>query len=584
MLDGYYNSLTSTNILLTLTDSGYITQKSGASYAIVPGFSYPSGQNLQSVELNNFTYIAGASSSFVKFDGTQLIPYTGVSVPTNVSVALFTSVASGLNTYSWLVTAISQTGETTPSVRVQYASLPLGLISTQMKITWNTVSAAASLLAGYNVYRGFPGEETLLSNLPPSATQYVDTGIPAAQTIFPPTADTTSGIKAKYIMRFGDRLVLAGVAGDPSRLYISARFPFHDRFSALDGGGYVMISPNDGQDITGLGVTGNQIIGTATGAAAILVYKNQSIFRVTLSTIQLGNFNILDFQTTPLITSVGCSSGDTALQVENDSYFFGTKGLYVVGMEAQYLNQVRTNELSFKVRDYVRGLAPQDYRDGAAGYMDNKYFISFPNRRETLMYDRERQAFALWKTSNFGITKWLRYFDATGTETWVAGTDSTTGTVPNVIQFSPAFISDSGTAIGKVLRTRKEDMGDWSVFKVLKLFYVLFRNVRGNVNINLRIEDRTGNTVQVKSFAIAGQLGTGGWGNDQFGGAQWGDTAATIVLTGDELARYSNIFKNCRVAQCEVTSTDANANWEFLAVRMTSQALGDQSLPSTDKV
>lgn len=589
LLDAYYNSNTSTNLLLSVTDSGYMVQKSGASYTIITGASFPSGYNLQSAELANNTYIAAASQNFIRFNGTNLIPYISLGVPTNVSVAQL-STASGFTTWSWLVTASSPTGETLSSSNKILASLPLDLTKTSVKISWDTlVPGAGATISGYNLYRGFPGQETLLATLSPTTTQYTDTGVDAAQTIFPPLADRSAGIKAKYILKFGDRLVLAGVAGDPSVVYISGRYPNHDSFNAIDGGGYTYISPNDGDDITGLGIAGNQSIGDPLPAAAILVFKNNSVHRMQLSTVTLGNFSILDFQVQALTTSTGCSSGDTVIQVENDAYYFGRKGLYSAGLEAQFLNQIRTNELSFKVRDYVRGLDAQDYRDATATYEDNKFLISFPARKEILMFDHERQAFGLWKMP-YGITKFLRYFDPANSETWLAGTDSSsTGTglatmVPTIQQLSPSFISDNGTAIGKVLRTRKEDMGDWSIFKTLKLFYVLFRNVRGNVNVNLRLEDKTGNTIQAKTFSIAGQLGTGGWGNDQWGDQQWGQTSATIVLTGDEIARYSNVFKNCRVVQVEVTSTDANANWEFLAVRMTAQGLGDQSLPTTDKV
>lgn len=582
LLDAYYNSTTSTNLLLSLTDSGLVTIKNGASYRVVSGYSYPSGQTLQSVELGNNTYIAGASQAFVKFNGTSLIPYVGLSIPTNVSVAQL-SAATGFNTYSWIITAASVTGETTPSVSMQLPSLPLDLTTTSIKVSWNAVSAASGQLVGYNIYRGFPGEETFLDSTSPTTTNYFDIGTPDDNTLFPPLVNTTAGIQAKYIMRFGDRLILAGVAGDPTRVYISEEYPFQDRFSAAGGGGYVLVSPNDGDDITGLGITGQQIIGTTTPSAAILVFKNNAVYRITLDTVTLGTFNLLQPTVQILTQTTGASSGDTVLQVEEDVYFFGRKGLYDTGMQAQFLNQIRTNEMSYRVRDYARGLAPEDYIKANAIYVDNKYIVSFPDRQESLMYDRERNSFAIWKTP-WGITKWLRYFDGTGTETWLAGTNSTTGTKPNIQQFSTAYVSDSGTPVTKTLLTRREDMGNWSIFKVLKLFYVLFRNVQGTVNVNLLIEDRTGNTIQAKSLSLVGSsLGTGGWGDDQWGSTEWGNTEATIVITGDELARYTNVFKNCRVFQVQVTSSDANSNFEFLSVRATSQGLGDQSLPSSDR-
>jgi len=196
------------------------------------------------------------------------------------------------------------------------------------------------------------------------------------------------------------------------------------------------------------------------------------------------------------------------------------------------------------------------------------------------MYDRQRGAFmGPWKTP-FGVSKWLRYFDGSGVERWLAGTD----VGPYIREFSSSYVADSGTAIAKVMRTKKEDLGNWSMMKMLKYFYFLLRNVRGSVTVNLRIEERSGNTVTTKTATITSQLGDGGWGGDEWGDAQYGQTDATIVLSGDELARYSLIYKQFRVVQIEVTSSTANSNFEFLGIRMTAQGLGSSSLPSSLKV
>lgn len=582
LLDAYYNSLASQNYLLAITDSGYLTAKANASYSIITGASFASGVNYQSTQLANSLYFSAASLPFVKFNGTNLIPYLAISNPTNVSVARL-SAASGFTTYSWVITALSQTGETMGSVTKTLASLPLDLTQTSIKVSWDAVSTASGVLKGYNVYRGFAGDETLLASVDSSTTQYYDNGQANADTIFVPTADTTSGIRAKYILRFDDRLVLAGIVGQPSRVYISARYPQHDVFTAIDGGGYIDVSPDDGDDITGLGIAGNQGMstgGTAPPASAVLVFKNNSVHRVVLDYATIGSYNVLSPQAQLLTSSNGCSSADTVKAVENDTFYFGRKGLYTVGQEPNFLNQIRTNELSARIRPYVRDLSDDDFRNASAGYIDNKYLLSFPSKKETIIYDRERGAFmGPWKTP-WGITKWLKYYDASGNEKWLAGTD----TGPYVQEFSSSYQSDNGTAISKILRTKKEDMGDWSIFKVLKLFYVLFRNVRGSVTINLRIEDRTGNTVTTKSFNISSELGAGGWGNDQYGDQQYGQSDATVTLTGDELVRWAQIYKNCRVVQVEVQSSNASDNWEFLGVRMTAQPLGDSSLPASTRV
>jgi len=579
MLDGYYNSLTSTNYLLAITDLGYLTYKTNASYTIIPGASFPSGYSIQSTQLARNTYIATSSLNLMRFNGTQLIPYVGIGSPTNVSAA-FLSGATGYSTYSWRVTATTVGGGETLGAPqspndVKISGLPLGLASVSIRVTWQAPSAAPSVITGYNIYRGFLGDETYVASVDANTTSYLDQGQPASETIFPPNSNTTAGPQAKYILKIADRLILAGIAGDPSRVYISARYPYHDRFTAVDGGAYVYVSPDDGEDITGLGV---QTLGTTR--PLIIVYKQNSTYVIDINnTTTLGAYEILNPLPYLLTKSAGASSGDTVIAVENDCYSFGRKGLYSTGQEAQFLNQIRSNELSARIRPYVRSLSDQDFREANAAYIDYKYILSFPSRKETIIYDRQRLAFmGPWKTP-FGITKWLRYFDPAGNEIWLAGADD-----GNVYQFSDSLVNDSGKAIAKIMRTKKETMGQWNMMKMLKYFYFLVRNVRGSVTINLRIEDRTGMTTTTKTVTIVSTTGDSGWGIDQWGDQQYGQSSATVTLTGEELARYSIIYKQFRVMQVEVIASGSNSNFEFLAVRASGVSLGPASLPSTDKV
>ena len=573
LLDAFYRSTTSTNLLLAITDEGYFVKKNGASYTIITGASFPSGYDFQSVELGNTTFIAANTNNFIKFDGTNLIPYTGLSRPTNVSVAMLSS-ASGFNTWSWRVDAQSQTGRTLGSLSKTLASMPLDLTTTSVKVSWNTVSAAASVLTKYNIYRGLPGDETWIAAVGADSTEYIDTGTPQSDTLFPANVDETQGPKAKYILKFKDRIILAGIDGDPSRVLISARYPYQDRFTAGDGGGDTYVSPDDGDDITGLGIANLQ-----TTRPLIVVYKEHSTHVIELGTVTLGNFVILDPKVYPLSVATGASNGKTVVQVENDMFSFGRKGLYSTGQEAQYLNQIRTNEISARIRPYIQSLSDIDFKEANAAYIDYKYILSFPSKKETIIFDRQRKAFmGPWKTP-FGITRWLRYFDSSGTERWLAGCDD-----GYVREFSTGYISDSGTAVNKTMRTKKEDLGSWNMMKILNYFYFLLRNVRGSVTVSLRLEGRSGNTITAKTATITSSLGSGGWGDDQYGSQPWGQSEATVVLSGDELVRFAQIYKTFRVVQVEVNSSGANDNFEFLGIKMTAKSMGPSSLSSTLKV
>jgi hypothetical protein len=577
LLNAFYNSGNasgaSTNQLLAITDQGLLNKKTSASYTSLLGASFASGYVYQSAELGNNLYIANSPNSLLKYDGTNIIPYVGLSAPTNVSVA-FLSGATGYNTYSWVITSISQVGETLGSLNKTITLMPFSMASAYVKVSWNTVSATASALVGYNIYRGTPGNERYLASVDYNQTTYLDTGAPASNLTLVPLTDTTTGPKAKYILKVGDRVVLAGFPDEPSKILVSGRYPYHDKFSALDGGGYAFVSPDDGDEITGIGL---QHIQTTT--PLIVIYKKYSTYVMTLGNIQLGNFVILDLQVYLLTASSGASSADTVISVENDVFSFGRKGLYSTGQEPQFLNQIRTNEISARIRPYVQGLSDADFKEATAGYIDYKYLLSFPSRKETMVYDYQRACFyGPWKTP-FGITKWLRYFDSDGSERWLAGADD-----GYVYEMASSYISDSGTIITKTLRTRKEDFGEFNQMKMMKYMYLLFRNVRGQTNVSLLAEGRDGNTTVTKNFTLSSSMGSSGWGNDQWGQALFGDTEATVSVTGEELARYSLLFKQFRVFQIEVTTTVANSNFEFLQFKTSAVPLGPQSLPTTLKV
>ncbi|MDE2233855.1 MAG: hypothetical protein KGJ90_07180, partial [Patescibacteria group bacterium] len=481
MLDAYYNSNPSTNQLLAITDAGYLVKQSGASYSIVSGGSFLSGYPAQSVEFNYNTYIANQGTAFTRYNGSTLQPYIGLAAPTNLSAA-WQSGMTGYNTYSWKVTALSSVGETAAGSYVSLGNLPLSMTSTFVKVTWNQVSLANATLVGYNIYRGTIGSESLLASLDPSTTSFIDLGQPTADNVLPPLVDSTAGPKAKYMIKVGDRLVLAGIPSDPSLLLVSGVYPFNDRFNAYDGGAYVYVSPNDGEDITGIGLQHLQ-----TSIPVIIVYKRRSTYVVTMNTVPIGNYQVLDLETHPLTYTFGTSSGETAIPVENDYFAFGRKGLYSTGQEPQFLNAIRTNEISARIRPYVQSLSESDLSEAVAGYIDYKYLLSFPTRKETIVYDYQRACFyGPWKTP-FGITKWLKYYDTSGNENWLAGADD-----GNIYSFSTAYESDNGTSIDKTLRTSKADFGLFEQMKMLKQIYFLFRNCRGQTNVNLLIEGRDG--------------------------------------------------------------------------------------------
>lgn len=568
----YKNNSGTINEILALTDQGYLVKKSDSTSSVVAGQSWPSGSIIHSEQLGGKTYIVSKDVTFTEYNGTNLVAFQTISAPTGVSATNF-SGATGPNSQSYQVVAIGPNGgQTTPSGSYVLGNLPNDLTTTQIHLLWSAPSSAS--LSGYEIYRGRQGDELLLASIGPETTRYVDNGAPTSETIQAPLTNTTGGVKSSFIKKYKDRFLVVP-ANDPNKLMISGRYPNHTKFSWLDGGGYIYIDPDSGDNVSGIEI---QPI-----ADRIVIYKQRASFLVELQLVSIGNFSVLDPQYAPISTAVGCSSQDTIATVENDTFYFGRDGLYVTGYEPNFLNIIRTNEVSAKIRPYLSLLNDDDYSTACAFYVNNKYILSFPLRREMFIYDRERGAFmGPWKLP-YGISHMKRYIDSTGTERWVLGSYENN----QVYTFEPSVNNDDGAVIAKTLRTGKTSFKDWTVLNIITFFYFLFRNIIGTTTVNVLVEDRSGVTSVAKTFTISGSEtnGSTGWGMDKWGTTKWGQSeSTTAIVASEEMTRWGTLFKQARLLQIEVICNSANSNFEMLEIKVSAKKQSRGSLSSSQRV
>lgn len=558
------------NEVFALTSDGYVEKKNGLVSTRINGQSWPSGTVMRSEQLGGESYLVSPDVPFTSYLGTDFSIFVTMPAPTNLYATGISGV-SGTNRVSYKVVADSPNGgHTNPSTNYVLTNQPSDLTLTAIKVQWSAPSTSVTI-KGYELYRGSEGDETFLTSLPAGTTSYVDYGGDAAATIGPPLTNTTGGLKSAIIKKFQNRLLL--VQG--STLFISGMYPDQKSFGLMDGGGSIDIDPDSGDDITAVEV---QPI-----ADRIVVYKNRSSYLVKLDFVTIGPFYLLQPSYQSISTAVGCSNQDTLATVENDTFYFGRDGIYVTGYEPNFLNIIRTNETSARMRPYFEKLGASDYATACAMYVDHKYILSFPRLREMLVYDRERGCFAgIWKMP-FGISHMKKYFDSTGTEHWIIGSSENN----MVYEFIPSINTDNGTAMIKTVRTNKDDFGDWTKLSTIEFFYSLFRAITGSVTVNIIIEDRTGNNLITKTFTITGAETSGmtGWGTDMWGSAPWGDTLTDAYsVSQDEVPKWGTLFKQVRSVQVEVTSTSTDANFELLKLNMEASVDKSGVLASSQRV
>jgi len=560
-----------TRELLALTDDGYLTKKSNASYTMLTGVSWasgPSGAHAYMAQLNDAMYIVNGTRELVKYSTPTLVGFPTISTPI-IQGASNLSNATGSTTYGYRVSAVSQVGETLASGTFELASQPDTLggdAGGTVRLQWTGVSTASGILQGFNVYGRTSGNERFLAGVPPSTTTWLDDGVSIPREFtFTPTGDSTGGPLAKYVIRFQDRLIFAGIDGEPSKVLISGKVPFHERYDMSYGGNYVLIEPDAGDNIV-------QLVGFTD---RIIVLKEKSIWQITLESVQVGNYYITNPVLKLITSGSGCIAPGSVVPVNNDIYYLSRTGVRLLGYQANFTDILRTNEISIKIRPYFKNLTIDQMKGAMAIFHDNKYLISFPGKGETMVFDTERAGwYGPWSLDS---TVYDVYYDGDDKEHLLFAKD---GTV-NVDEYSSNYSNDKGVAIETILKTRNEDFGDWSSFKNIKDLFTQLRSVVGTVSVDVRLEERTGSVITAKNFEITAAAGNSGWASSQFADNQWADSeedagGVEAVFT----IRWANLNKPARLMSLTFKTTDADATYELLGVRAAAKPLSKGFAPS----
>lgn len=557
------------NELLALSDWGILVKKSGASYVPVMGASFASGHNADMVQVYNKVYIANGVDTLKKYDGASIYSFTQLSKVTGVQVTNLSGV-TGTFTRSFRVSAFNNVGENIASDAVLVSSIPQDLTTTTLRVTWAAASPASSV-AGYGIYGVDQGDERFITSVDPSTHQYDYQGVPdPSQLVFPSAADTTSGPIGKYVISHKDKLVLGNLDGYPSRISWSGGGANVDKFNWRFGGGYIDIDKDAGDEVKGLIEFQDQII----------VFKERSIWSVTLAFVD----DIVVPTVKMIMRGVGAVSSRTIKYVENDVFFLSRRGIYTLGNEPNFLNVLRTNEVSARVRPIFQTLTAAQLEQACAVYQDNKYRLAYPStsankNTKEILYDRERLAWMGPNTYPATPAIYEVYYDGSNMENLIWG-DSDDNFVTN---FSSGNITDKGVKIQTIILTKKTSFDKAFSFKQVKNVYSNWRNITGSPAVNILLENRAGVFASAGSFTIDGFDNTTGvgWGFDKWGTTKWGNTlGAGNAQSSNELAKRTRINSIGRTLQVQVTTTGVSDQYELLALQLQAQALGEGIIPS----
>lgn len=561
-LAGYYKT-DGTNKLVQKSNTAVCVYNTATSdWDAVSGHSYTDGYAVNFAQVYDRLYIASGQDSLAYYDGSTLTVFNSASAPTSVAVsAVGAGAGTGNATYAYRIDSETDVGKTVATTSVSANSLPDTLSTTATcVVTWN--SATESSVNGYNIYGRKWGKEMWLKFVEGAGSQtWTDDGAYDESTVFTPTtSDTTKGPKGEIITVYKDTLFIAGDPDEPSLLYYSAGGDKINSFSINDGGGFIYIQRDDGDEITGMKVFQDSLV----------VFKRRSIHKFTFSTSGLPQVEVVN-------QSVGAVSFRSIQAVENDVFFLSERGVFVLGNEPNYLNVIRTNELSARIRPKMN-LVNQEYaQNSAAIYHDNLYILSVPTgssatNNKTYIYDRERLAWYEW---NFGANCWLVYYDSDKEIHLLYGEEASGYTT------EMTGSTDFGSGFTTTVKTKQVDLDRFELYKRFKNLVFHFRNISGSLSVKIWVD---GTTV-TKTFSLNRSNDYIGWGYDRWANFLWGSTAGSSATASeiDIVRRLKRLSGSYRTIAFEIEHSVAG-NFHLLNISGKARPKSENFYPSSESI
>lgn len=213
-----------------------------------------------------------SGAGFTSADQGKLINIIGAggAISTPAAPTITTSGIAGSTTYTYIVTAVTEYGETVASSSGSTATGNATLASTNKnKISWTAVTGAM----GYNVYRTVGGATTgKITSVPFEYGTYIyDTGIAADGTTAPVSTTAYSAHNTTISSVNSSGVAILSSPAVTSRNPATFRYGTDDTAAiqlALNGGNAIITGPQTGTSF---------IHGTTSGGAILTVYSNTKI-------------------------------------------------------------------------------------------------------------------------------------------------------------------------------------------------------------------------------------------------------------------------------------------------------------------
>lgn len=453
--------------------------------------------------------------------------------------------------------------------------------------TWTTLSGASFDSAAKINFTQARGSMYIMDGV--SAIAKIATGLTLSRNGHAP--------KAKFSIYYNGRHYAAGVDGQPNRLYISKQSdaseftvttggtqPQPDNSNDADSGGpnvpgataFSSDSPgNASANIIDINkFDGDKITGLARFQDALIIFKERSIYQLTLDSSSPPVPTVA-----PVSTTYGCVSHKSIDNVENDVFFLSRNGLYVLGNEPNYFNVIRTNELSARIHPIIETINPTNYTNVSALFNQYVYYLGIPaggvtGNNTTLTYDRRYQAFS--KLTHIQPESFCVFTDSTNTD----NVYFTSANSANIYVLTTNYDAN-GSAISAQWTSKAFDLNNYNIYKRWVDVTILFRQLVGTVTINIYTDNGTLAQTASISSSSSGGLGTNILGGgDWLGGTVSSGSGGTVSTSSTNIPYRIRLGIKSRNIKIQISNNRVNETFVVLGVAFRYREYSAFSWPS----
>lgn len=565
-LFSYYKS-TGERELLRMSGTTLKKYVDASTWTAITGYTYTSDRNTNGVMAYDRLYLCNGIDPLTYYDGSVIQSFTARSAPT-ISSVVRTGGSAGTHTYSYKIKAVTAVGSTAPSAAVSAtADWNEPTSSNYMTVTWGAVTGAT----GYEIYGRRDSFWYFMASVEGNGTvTYIDNGTDTPNEAFEVVdVNTTAGPIGNYVTIYKDSLFIGGDPSHPSRLYYSGGGDQVNNFSIDGGGGFLDVSRDDGQAITGVTVFKDKLI----------IFKEDSIYQFSFTSSGLPQVA----QVSPVIGAIAPRS---IVAVENDVFFLSRRGVFTIGNEQGFAFDVlRTNELSARVRPVMQTIDGSYIQNASAWYITssdfNLYILSYTPQGATtnskaVVYDRERLGWYKW--TNIPANCWTT-FRGTDGDTHYAYGDDASGYVKELFSGTDDF----GSGVHGYFYLRGESFKNGiDHYKTLKDIDIVLRQPFGSITLAI-VQDGTQTSYSAPIGTVNPSINFGHYVFTEF---LLKDSYGTGVASADELILRTLKNVNLQDGKTFQLRFDNNSSSSFvlLSARMTAKPRGDRYRKSEDYV